>query len=37
VASPQIREFIERTPRPVLEKPFELSTLAALVARVTGG
>lgn len=37
VASPQIREFIERTPRPVLEKPFELSTLAALVARVTAG
>jgi signal transduction histidine kinase len=37
VASPQIREFIERTPRPVLEKPFELSTLGALVARVAGG
>jgi signal transduction histidine kinase len=36
VASPQIRAFIQRTPRPVLEKPFELSTLAALVERVTG-
>jgi CheY-like chemotaxis protein len=35
VVSPEIREFIGRTPRPVLEKPFELSTLAALVARVT--
>ena len=37
VASPQIRAFIQRTPRPVLEKPFELSTLAALVAQVTEG
>ena len=37
VASPQIRSFIQRTPRPVLEKPFELSTLAALVDRVTAG
>jgi two-component system NtrC family sensor kinase len=36
VASPEIREFIRRTPRPVLEKPFELSTLAALVERVVG-
>ena len=37
VASPSIREFMQRTPRPVLEKPFELSTLATLVTRVTGG
>jgi two-component system NtrC family sensor kinase len=37
VASPMIREFLRRTPRPVLEKPFELSTLGALVAQVTGG
>ena len=37
VASPQIRAFIQRTRRPVLEKPFELSTLAALVERVTAG
>jgi CheY-like chemotaxis protein len=37
VASPSIREFIQRTTRPVLEKPFELSALAALVRRVTAG
>jgi CheY-like chemotaxis protein len=37
VASPAIREFVRRTPRPVLEKPFELSTLAALVERVRKG
>jgi signal transduction histidine kinase/CheY-like chemotaxis protein len=37
VASPMIREFLQRTPRPVLEKPFELSTLAALVKQVAGG
>jgi CheY-like chemotaxis protein len=36
VASPEIHAFIRRTPRPVLEKPFELSTLAALVERVVG-
>ena len=35
VASPLIREFIERTTRPVLEKPFELGALAALVQRLT--
>ncbi len=34
VASPSIREFIRRTSRPVLEKPFELGALAALVQRV---
>ena len=37
VASPSISEFIQRTTRPVLEKPFELGALAALVQRVTGG
>lgn len=37
VASPTVREFIRRTPRPVLEKPFELGALAALVERVTTG
>jgi DNA-binding NtrC family response regulator len=37
VASPSIREFIRRTTRPVLEKPFELGALAALVQRVTAG
>jgi CheY-like chemotaxis protein len=36
VASPAIREFIQRTARPVLEKPFELSTLAAVVEQVMG-
>jgi DNA-binding NtrC family response regulator len=33
-ASPGVRGFIRRTPCPVLEKPFELSTLAAAVERV---
>ena len=37
VASPSIREFIRRTSRPVLEKPFELAALAALVQRVSPG
>jgi len=36
VASPTIREFIHRTSRPVLEKPFELSALAAMVTAVSG-
>jgi two-component system NtrC family sensor kinase len=34
VASPPIRAFLQRTPRPVLEKPFELSTLSDMVAQV---
>ena len=37
VAAPEVHEFLQRTPRPVLEKPFDLSTLAALVERVVGG
>jgi CheY-like chemotaxis protein len=37
VASPSIREFIRRTSRPVLEKPFELGALAALIQRVSAG
>jgi len=37
VTSPEIRAFVERTTRPVLEKPFELSTLASLVERVAEG
>ncbi len=37
VASQPVREFLNRTSRPVLEKPFELSALAELVARVRGG
>jgi CheY-like chemotaxis protein/anti-sigma regulatory factor (Ser/Thr protein kinase) len=36
VASQPVREFLDRTSRPVLEKPFELSALAELVERVTG-
>jgi len=31
VASPPVRSFIARTPRPVIEKPFELSALDELV------
>jgi hypothetical protein len=31
LASPQVREFVGRTPRPVIEKPFELSILAEAV------
>ena len=34
VASPSVREFLNRTPRPVLEKPFELSALGELVQKV---
>ena len=37
VASPMIRELIQRTPRPVLEEPFELSTLAAVEERLVAG
>jgi signal transduction histidine kinase len=36
VASQPVREFLNRTPRPVLEKPFELSALAELVGKVRG-
>ena len=36
-ASPDIQAFIQRTTRPVLEKPFKLSTLAALVELVMRG
>jgi two-component system NtrC family sensor kinase len=34
VASPSVREFLDRSSRPVLEKPFELSALSELVERV---
>jgi signal transduction histidine kinase len=37
VASPPVRDFLRRTTRPVLEKPFELGALAAVVERVTAG
>ena len=36
VSSPEILAFVQRTTRPVLEKPFELATLAALVEQVAG-
>jgi DNA-binding NtrC family response regulator len=32
--SPSLRSFIARTPRPVLEKPFELAELARLIEEV---
>ena len=34
VASQPVREFLNRTPRPVLEKPFELTALSELVEKV---
>jgi CheY-like chemotaxis protein len=34
VASPAVRSFVARTPRPVIEKPFELTTLAEMVEKV---
>ncbi|HET9040257.1 MAG TPA: ATP-binding protein, partial [Gemmatimonadales bacterium] len=37
VASPPVRDFLRRTTRPVLEKPFELGALAAMVERVIAG
>lgn len=37
MTSPDIQAFLQRTTRPVLEKPFKLSTLAALVEQVGGG
>jgi CheY-like chemotaxis protein len=37
VASQSVRAFLNRTPRPVLEKPFELSALSDLVQKVRGG
>ncbi len=37
LASPALGDFITRTPRPVLEKPFELAVLARLIEAVSGG
>jgi hypothetical protein len=37
VSSPLLGEFIARTPRPVIEKPFELIELAQLVDAVLNG
>lgn len=34
VASPALSEFITRTPRPVIEKPFELAELAQVIETV---
>jgi DNA-binding NtrC family response regulator len=34
LASPALSEFITRTPRPVIEKPFELAVLVQLVEAV---
>jgi CheY-like chemotaxis protein len=37
LASPALSDFITRTPRPVIEKPFELAVLAQLVDAVLHG
>jgi DNA-binding response OmpR family regulator len=37
LASPALGDFIIRTPRPVIEKPFELAVLAQLVEAVVQG
>ena len=34
VISPNVQAFLARTPRPVIEKPFELSMLAQVMERV---
>ncbi len=37
VASPALSDFLTRTPRPVIEKPFELTVLARLIEEVMQG
>ena len=37
VSSPMLGDFIARTPRPIIEKPFELTELAELVDAVLSG
>jgi putative two-component system response regulator len=37
LASPALSEFIARTPRPVIEKPFELAVIAQLIEAVVHG
>jgi CheY-like chemotaxis protein len=37
LASPALTEFLTRTPRPVIEKPFELAELAQVVEAVVHG
>jgi DNA-binding NarL/FixJ family response regulator len=37
LSAPALREFITRTSRPVIEKPFELAVLAQLIETVAQG
>jgi DNA-binding NtrC family response regulator len=37
LASPSLTEFVTRTPRPLIEKPFELAVLAQLIEAVARG
>jgi DNA-binding NtrC family response regulator len=37
LASPSLTEFVNRTPRPLIEKPFELAVLAQLIEAVVRG
>ena len=37
LTSPTLSEFVARTPRPLIEKPFELSILAQLIEAVVRG
>jgi DNA-binding NtrC family response regulator len=37
LSAPALREFLTRTPRPVIEKPFELAVLAQLIETVAQG
>jgi hypothetical protein len=37
LAAPALGDFITRTPRPVIEKPFELAVLAQLIEAVIQG
>jgi DNA-binding NtrC family response regulator len=37
LAAPGLSEFVARTPRPLIEKPFELAVLARLIEAVVRG
>jgi DNA-binding NtrC family response regulator len=37
LASPGLRDFVARTPRPLIEKPFELAVLGQLIEAVARG
>lgn len=37
LASPSLTDFVNRTPRPLIEKPFELAVLAQLIEAVARG